>query len=872
MGDEDGKGSWRERLAGLSVGDAAELFVLNRGRIRESPVEHAKAAADVTAALADARRDLPAGSFTVMRRAVLLVARRDWAAAATLAEALPDLVREHPDSVDWVGEAVARAVQADRTLARQLARILPECASRVTERGPRLRIITSLADLCRRHPGLGLAALPTVRALLDEGSAEGLAAFLEDALARASRSESVARSFLLRESRAGQEAWDSQREGLPLARVARTLGLYAEAHLGTSVAVRSTSELPDGVHLPVGSVAVTDGHHVFLVPRLDRFDDDEANFRLYKVATAQQVGRIEFGTFRLDPLAVPGLDPIDVETREGSGEGNPVLVFAARFAEPPLARRVFLFAEDLRVDACLRREYPGLARDIDQLSIVDLEGRPDPDELKGADLALELLARWLWFGEPLPAGDAFRRFREASLLLESLRHPGAGVQDSAGAAVLLYGLLGGDGDPRRDAPKPPEAPPELLGSMGGSNPGEAGEAGGQAGNRFFDGDVIEPVDDAAARELRERAQRIQDALDARGVPVSLREIEGALQVDPEISDRTLERNLLEAYREGLRRDADTVTGGLAPNEQEAVPSTQVTRYPEWDEQIGDYRPRWASVWERRASGDAGAFVESVLAEHGPMVRRLRREFQQLRPDGLGRERRAPDGDDLDLQALVEDLVDRRMGHPSDGRVHIRRKRSVRDVAVAFLVDLSASTREHIGEGGKSVIEVEKEALVIMCEALEALGDRYAIFGFSGRGRQMVTFDVFKDFSERYDAAVRGRIGAMTYKMENRDGAAIRHATQRLAAVDARTRLLVLLSDGKPLDCGCDLYQSTYAQADTRAALREALESRVHPFCITVDPDGDEYLTDMYGMVRYTVLDSVDALPARLPAIYRKLTT
>ena len=881
-----------ERLGGVSVGDAAELVVLARQRIREAPVEHAKAAADVTAALAAARNKLPPDSFSAMRRAVLLVARRDWAAAATLAEALGELVREHPDSVDWVGEAVARAVHSDRTLARQLARVLPECAARIKERGPRLRVVTSLADLCRRHPGLGLAALPMVRVLLDEGSPEGLANFLEDALTQAARSESVARSFLLRESRAGQEAWDNQREGLALPRVARTLQLYAEAHLGAGVLVRSTAELPQGVVLPPAAVAVTDGRHIFLVPRLDRFDDEERNFRLYKVATAHEVGRIEFGTFRLVPDAVPGLDPIDVEGTEPDPEQkNPVLVFSRRFADPALARRLFLFADDLRVDACLRREYPGLARDLEAMSDLDRDSRPPIDDLQGPELMLELLARWLWFGETLPEGDAFRRFREASWLLQSLRHPGATVQDSAGASVLLYRLVGGSGE----APAPGQEEPPPRGTFGaglargvdagepgqGDGEGVPGQGSGEPGGtptagRFFQGDVVDNVGQAERAELLERAERIQKALDARGVPVSLREILAALEVDPEVSDRALERNLLEGFREGMRRDADGIVGPgvqLPPNEAPHPPAgMRVKRYPEWDEQIGDYRPRWTSVWERRATGNASAFVESVLSEHQPMVRRLRREFQMLRPDGWGRERRARDGDALDLEALVEDLVDRRLGRPSDGRVYVRTRRNERDVAVAFLVDLSASTRENVGETGKSVIEVEKEALVLMAESLEALGDRYGIFGFSGRGRQMVTFDVFKDFGERYDEGVKGRIGAMTYKMENRDGAAVRHATQKLLGVDARTRLLILLSDGKPLDCGCDLYQSSYAQADTRSALREAMEQRVHPFCITVDPDGEEYLRDMYGAVRYAVIDSVSALPERLPAIYRRLTT
>lgn len=907
MADDPKKGpkGLRDRLGSLSVGDAAELLVMARQRIRESPVEHAKAAADVTRALAEARESLPPSSFAVMRRAVLLVARRDWAAAAVLADAIGDLVRQHPDSVDWVGEAVARAVQADRTLARQLARVLPDCATKVTERGPRLRIVTALADLCRRHPGLGLAALPTVRALLEEGSPEGLASFLEEALSKAARSESVARSFLLRESRAGQEAWDSQRDGLPLASVARTLQLYAEAHLGSGVQVRPTSDLPDGIVLPDGAVAVTDGRHIFLVPRLDRFEDDESNFRLYKVAVAHEVGRIEFGTFSLDPLAIPGLDPIEIvpdPDEERPELGNRVLVYASRFPDPSLARRLFLFAEDLRVDACLRREYPGLARDLEAMSDVDRAMRPDLDTLQGADLMIELLGRSLWFGDDLPDGDAFRRFREASYLLQALRHPSAGVQDSAGATVLLYRLVGGDGEPG-GLPEGEDAPPEfgmtVVGPTAGGEPGDgaggdpstgfvlddpsggaggtSGEGGGgggeapAAGGRFFTGDIIDDVARAERDQLMERARAIQQALDARGVPVSLREILAALEVDPEIPDRTLERNLLEGFRESLRRGS-----GEAPAAGQGIegthPGVRVARYPEWDQQIGDYRPRWCSVWERRATGNATAFVESVLSEHGPMLRRLRREFQMLRPTGIGRERRARDGDELDLDALVEDLVDQKAGRPSEGRVYIRRHHKVRDVAVAFLVDLSASTRELVGDTGKSVIEVEKESLVMMSEALEALGDRYAVFGFSGRGRQMVTFDVFKDFEERLDDAARGRIGAMTYRMENRDGAAIRHATERLLRVEAKTRLLILLSDGKPLDCGCDLYQASYAQADTRMALREAMEQKVHPFCITVDPEGEDYLRDMYGDVRYAIIDSVKELPARLPAIYRRLTT
>ena len=193
------------------------------------------------------------------------------------------------------------------------------------------------------------------------------------------------------------------------------------------------------------------------------------------------------------------------------------------------------------------------------------------------------------------------------------------------------------------------------------------------------------------------------------------------------------------------------------------------------------------------------------------------------------------------------------------------------MAVAFLVDMSSSTNEVVNADNKRVIEVEKEALVLICEAIDAIGDRCAIWGFSGYGRDQVAFYVAKELDEPFTETVRERIGRISWKMENRDGAAIRHATARLAGDPARVKLLLLLSDGKPLDCGCDHYADRYAQEDTRSALAEARRAGVHPFCITVDPAGPAYLASMYGEAGFTVIDRVERLPERLPLIYRRLT-
>ena len=284
-------------------------------------------------------------------------------------------------------------------------------------------------------------------------------------------------------------------------------------------------------------------------------------------------------------------------------------------------------------------------------------------------------------------------------------------------------------------------------------------------------------------------------------------------------------------------------------------------YREWDVGIEDYKPRWVLLREHQIKEGSRAFVDDVMRRQRVNIDALRRRFEALRPDALVR-----------VRNLTEDHVNAKTGGPRSDRLYQRDQRDRRDVAVAFLLDMSSSTNESADGSPRRIIEVEKEALIVAAEALSALGDPFAIYGFSGYGRDHVAFYIAKDFADPYGDRIRERIGRMNFKMENRDGTAIRHAASKLAREPARTRLLILLSDGKPLDCGCDHYYDRYAQEDTRAALREARQMGVHPFCITVDPAGGDYLARMYGEVAYTVIDRVDHLPDRLVALYRKLTT
>jgi len=189
--------------------------------------------------------------------------------------------------------------------------------------------------------------------------------------------------------------------------------------------------------------------------------------------------------------------------------------------------------------------------------------------------------------------------------------------------------------------------------------------------------------------------------------------------------------------------------------------------------------------------------------------------------------------------------------------------------VAFLVDMSYSTGDVLSSG-KRIIDVEREGLVLMAEALESIGDRWAVYGFSTHYRDKVDFFVVRDFDEPLSNEVKMRFESIRPIAQTRLGAAIRHANSMLARQPSRIRLLILLSDGRPYDI--DYGDADYAIEDTRRALWEGKKKGVSSFCITVDKKSRDYLPYMYGEANYTLIDNIETLPARLPLIYKRLTT
>ena len=302
-----------------------------------------------------------------------------------------------------------------------------------------------------------------------------------------------------------------------------------------------------------------------------------------------------------------------------------------------------------------------------------------------------------------------------------------------------------------------------------------------------------------------------------------------------------------------------------PAPERNLPATGIA-YPEWDYRINAYRSHGAIVRERAAEEGDGAWVDATRRRHAAMLRRVRRDFERLRPRRMAL-RRQSDGSDIDVDAVVAAFADRRGGGVSDDRLYIDDRPLRRDVAIALLVDTSASTDSWVA-GDRRIIDVEKEALLVVSEALAALGDPHAILSFSGEGPARVEVRSIRQFDGHPMVAdVRRRIAGLEPAGYTRAGAAIRHATAMLTRQAARHRLLMLLSDGRPNDV--DQYEGRYGIEDTRVAVAEARLQGVHCYCLTVDREAPRYATRIFGR-NFAVLSRAERLPAVLTALLRDL--
>ena len=661
----------------------------------------------------------------------------------------------------------------------------------------------------------------------------------EDVIVDAARHATVYARSLWRRHRPAPQGF---RE-LELADVAQRIELLLSAVFGAGFALRVAQPPAPRTLLetlftrkrgPVANQALpaTDGVSLWL-PRRTGLQDPQAALERFRTLALIQAMRAERGSARFVPLR------------------------ASR-----LAQSIYLVLEAAAADHELVRRLPGVAASVAALRSTAVADRPalstfpadrrpleawlrgmvarpgTPEDLRQAALGIEavLLAEGcsrearvledLWIGRLLAPSQASRHAANGTEALSGEDDPDA---PAAGSARLARTPEVREGEPDEDDGEPG---PWMVQT---AQPHESAED--PMG-------LTRPTDRDAETAAEDFAESVADLPQARLVAAPGKPREYLLSED-----------MPQAARHGHADDPQDATRALLS-------------YPEWDWRSRAYRHPGATVHLLAPRVGDDAWVTRTLDAHRAMLGTIRRRFEMLRAQRV-RVHRQLDGEEIDLDAAVEAHAEYRAGLPRSQRIYQSTRPARRDLAVLLLIDVSGSTDAWVA-GGRRVIDVEKEALLLVCLALEGMAQPYAVQAFSGDGPQRVTVRELKAFDEPYSGEVARRVAALEPERYTRAGAAIRHASAGLMRQAARHRLLLLLSDGKPNDV--DDYEGRYGLEDMRQAVTEARLQGINAFCLTIDRQAAAYLPKVFGLRQYALLKEPTALPAALLDWMRRLVT
>jgi len=548
-------------------------------------------------------------------------------------------------------------------------------------------------------------------------------------------------------------------------------------------------------------------------------------------------------------------------------------------APDPRLRDIYLLLEAHAADEAIARTLPGMAPAIDRLRRHALATRPDLEQFAPALRPFERAVRRLL------AADCGRPPAD-------LPHCPTPAASLAAAHDLLAGFTPDD----RDGPLRSSGGLLLRDCWTGDlrTPAAAAAVGSEA----TDAPAADPHgQQARPRSARlARAPRVREAEpdedDARqgafmvqtAQPHEHAEDPGGMQRPPDQDQDTPAEELAESLADlpaarqvsTPRRAAEILhseDSAEALNRQrysrnlvQSAADEQRLVYPEWDYRIPGYRPEGATVRLLPPALGPQQWVDATLAQHRGLRDSIRRRFEMLRAEPM-RLRRQLDGEEIDLEAYVDGHADYRAGLALPQAFYQSRRRARRDMAIMLLIDVSGSTDAWIS-GNRRVIDVEREALLLVCLALQSLAEPYAVVAFSGESAQSVDVRAVKRFDEPFGNGIARRIAALEPEYFTRTGAAIRHASAMLMQQPVGHRLLLLLSDGKPNDV--DVYEGRYGMEDTRQAVAEARLQGVFPFCLTVDRQAAAYLPAIFGARQYGLLPRPELLPAVLLEWMRRL--
>lgn len=581
------------------------------------------------------------------------------------------------------------------------------------------------------------------------------------------------------------------------------------------------------------AVPATNGRYLWL-PADSQLENLQEGYDLYRIVALQQALRAARGSAEL------------------------IQQFAS-----PLQADVYLLLEAWAADQTLMQLLPGMQDPLMRLRRQALEKRPPLSSFSSGRRPLEQWLRRLLDSDAadsvIPCSDDPAQSRW--LAEELIEHHHLLIKEhTPGDQPLLKDWWTGDLLPAR----PPSASESQDGSASPTDPTATPPRSSHLPRRPDVREAIEDEDDPSDDgifmvQLDEPHQQAEDPFGLNR-PIDRDEDTSADEFGDMLSDLPEARLISTpgSPKEVLITD-DPPDTNTSMQLRRAVREDKGIRYPEWDYRAQAYRDPGATVRVLPNLPGTQTWVDNTLEAHRSLLNQIRRSFEMLSARRVTR-RKQLDGDDIDLNAWIDSYADFRAGGALSEALYQTRRTAERDLAITLLIDVSGSTDSWVA-ANRRIIDVEREALLLVCIALEGMGEPYAVQAFSGEGPDTVIVRDIKNFDEPYSNDIALRISALEPERYTRAGAAIRHASNALMQQPASHRLLLLLSDGKPNDK--DEYAGQYGVEDMRQAVTEATLQGISAFCLTIDRQAPAYLPRIFGANHYALLPRPELLPTAL---------
>ncbi|MEE2884543.1 MAG: VWA domain-containing protein [Chloroflexota bacterium] len=814
-----------------------------------------------------------------------------------------------------------------------------------------LELSDSLVSICPEAVTEFIKSTPVVLERIDINQ---LKIWFEQGLSILNQNKDGGVAYFKMESSRAEQAVESISSSIEFERIKPVMEMYCRGLAGSEMNLAPSDDL---VEKHIGWVSnelpSTEGSTVYVPALIDKYLSKEQNFSWLKVVSTHQVAHLEFGSFDFvfdessrffddvrsdleqarNEVVTENYSDDDSEHTDISYTTD-IQRFFNLFDDRKLALDIFTVVEDGRLDAKIKIEYRGLQNEYENIQSDSMTDRPEIKKLPAREAMVEFLVLLSLqqsdvIPVPKPCEEQAKTIRA---IAKTVFVPDAKIEDVAEATIRIYALIYditneassnmdwedlNMEDSFDESYEDPADMQQLLQQMaqGADMEKRSEEEEFQSSQEVgFRGDFKPELvqllaqlrmqeGDAGADGSDPISQEALEELLNNSAELDLEAVQGDVQNTAGFANKLMEEagaNLPDMGQpsQSPLAHVDENGGSLEPDE----PQTFV--YDEWDFRADDYKPRWCIVKQKTMQEGDPSFYGNTLSSYGALVGRVRRQFELMVPETFRKVRKLEDGEEIDIDDVIEARVDIKTGVSPNDKLYWRRNKVQRDVSVALLLDTSASTAEAIDDGNrpsdewnapndpkeymdwlktrrtgsvkrtyKRIIDVEKEAIVLLIHALEAIGDLYGIYGFSGYGRENVEYYTIKDLDENFSDRVKKRIDRVAPLHATRMGPAIRHTTSKLVEHDAKTKLLFLLSDGRPQDRGYSRegVEKEYAVHDTKMALDEAKAEGINAFCLTVDKNGHDYLKTMCEDIGYEVLDDINTLPERLLLLYRRLT-